>query len=123
MAKQRVILVGHCGIDGPRLQQEISSKAPDFDVTRINDLEELESACKEGADLLLVNREPVGFDAKDGVEIIRDVCRDYPGQRAMLVSDYPEAQEKAKSAGALPGFGKRELGTPRVAEMLRDALV
>ena len=121
MAKQRVILVGHCGIDGPRLQQEISSKAPDFDVTRINDLEELESAVKEGADLLLVNREPVGFE-EEGVDIIRDVHQKYPDQKMMLVSDYPEAQDEAVKAGALPGFGKADIGSTKLVETVKGAL-
>jgi len=42
--------------------------------------------------------------------------------KAMLVSNYPEAQAAAVAEGALPGFGKREIGTPRVGELLREAL-
>jgi hypothetical protein len=40
----------------------------------------------------------------------------------MLVSNYADAQQAAVAAGALPGFGKRELGTPRVSQLIRDAL-
>jgi len=40
----------------------------------------------------------------------------------MLVSNYPEAQAAAVAEGALPGFGKREIGTPRVNDLLRNAL-
>ncbi len=120
MAK-RVVLVGHCGIDGPRLQEEISSKAPDFEVTRINDLEELQSVVKEGADLLLVNREPVGFE-EEGVDIIRDVHQKYPDQKMMLVSDFPEAQDEAVKAGALPGFGKADIGSAKLLDTVKGAM-
>jgi hypothetical protein len=40
----------------------------------------------------------------------------------MLVSNHPDAQAAAIAAGAAPGFGKRQIGTPRVAEVLRQAL-
>jgi hypothetical protein len=40
----------------------------------------------------------------------------------MLVSNYADAQQAAVAAGALPGFGKREIGTPKVKELLRSAL-
>jgi hypothetical protein len=42
--------------------------------------------------------------------------------KMMLVSNYPDAQAAAEKAGALPGFGKRDIGSPRVKELLRDAL-
>jgi hypothetical protein len=40
----------------------------------------------------------------------------------MLVSNYPDAQAAAVAAGALPGFGKRELGSARIPELIRSAL-
>jgi hypothetical protein len=46
----------------------------------------------------------------------------YPALRMMLVSNHPDAQTAAVAAGALPGFGKRQIGTPRVSEVLRQAL-
>jgi hypothetical protein len=46
----------------------------------------------------------------------------HPNVRTMLVSNYPEAQQEALAAGALPGFGKRELSTPRVTQLLRNAV-
>lgn len=117
----RVVLVGHCNIDGPRLKQEIESKAAPCEVLRINTLKDLESACGEGAALLLVNREPVGFK-EEGVDLIRDVCKRFPGQKVMLVSDYPEAQEEAVNAGALPGFGKQDMGSSKLVETVKQAL-
>lgn len=118
---KRVVLVGHCGVDGPRLKSEIEANAGPIEVLRINDQAALESTCEEGADLLLVNREPVGFD-DEGLDIIRSVRNRYPGQKVMLVSDYPDAQEQAIKSGALPGFGKADIGSPKLIETVKGAL-
>ena len=116
-----VILVGHCGVDGPRLQREISSRIPGTDVVRVNSTADLERTLGDGADLFLVNREPVGFD-EDGLDIIRDIRDPHPTAKVMLVSDYPEAQEAAVQAGALPGFGKGEMGAESLTDTVRQAL-
>jgi DNA-binding NarL/FixJ family response regulator len=116
-----VILVGHCGIDGPRLQREISARLPGTEVIRCNTTADLDRCCADGADLLLVNREPVGFD-QDGLAIVRDVREQHPGCKVMLVSDYPEAQEEAVKAGAMQGFGKSLMGSPELVEKVKAAL-
>ena len=116
-----VILVGHCGIDGPRLQREISSNLPDTDVVRCNSTADLDRYAKEGADLFLVNREPVGFN-EDGLSIVRKVHEQHPELKVMLVSDYPEAQEEAVKAGAMQGFGKSLMGSPELAQKVKQAL-
>ena len=109
-------------IDGPSLQSEISSQSKDFDVARANDEDALKKVCEEGADLLLVNREPVGFDDTDGIRLIAELRKDYPDQKMMLVSDYQDAQQDAVKKGALPGFGKADMGTGKLAKVLREAL-
>lgn len=119
-AKQ-IVLVGHCGIDGPRLQQEIGSKIPQANVTRVNSDEDLNRACESPDALLLVNREPVGFDC-DGLTIIRDVCKGPTRAKVMLVSDYEDAQDEAQKLGALPGFGKSEIGEDSLIDRIRGAL-
>jgi hypothetical protein len=76
-----------------------------------------------GADLVLFNRElNYGFEETLGVDVIRRLQLAHPHVKMMLVSNYPEAHAAAVAVGALPGFGKRELGTPRVADVLRNAL-
>ena len=119
--RARVVLVGHCGVDGPRLQREISSRIPDTHVVRVNSTADLERTLGDGADLFLVNREPVGFD-EDGLDIIRDIREEHPDAKVMLVSDYPDAQEAAVQAGALPGFGKSEMGSESLTDTVRQAL-
>jgi DNA-binding NtrC family response regulator len=117
---QSVVLVGHCGMDGPRLQSELS-RLDGVEVTRVNSTADLERAVQGQADLLLVNREPVGFD-EDGMTILRKICQEHPGAKVMLISDYPEAQAEAERAGALPGFGKSLMGTPKLGEAVKNAL-
>ena len=116
-----VILVGHCGVDGPRLQREISARVPDTDVIRCNSTADLDRYCEACADLFLVNREPVGFDG-EGLDLIRRIHDANPALKIMLVSDYPDAQEAAVQAGALPGFGKSEMGSETLTDTVRQAL-
>ena len=118
---KRILLVGHCGVDGPRLKDELSKALPSTKVERINSDEELRAACEQGADLLLVNREPFGFDC-EGLDIIREIRSEHPDCKVMLVSDLPDAQDKAVEAGAVKGFGKSELGSPQLAEHVKEAL-
>ena len=56
------------------------------------------------------------------MDLIKRLRAAHPSVKLMLVSNYPDAQADAVANGALPGFGKRELGSPRVAELIREAL-
>lgn len=118
---KRVLLVGHCGVDGPRLKDELSRALPGTAVERINSEADLSRAVGEGEALLLVNREPVGFEG-EGLDIIRKVKSNNPDCKVMLVSDYEDAQREAESAGALKGFGKSEMGSPSLAQHVKQAL-
>ena len=117
----RILLVGHCGIDGPRLKEELSKAIPSAKVERINSDDELRRAVGEGASLLLVNREPVGFEG-EGLDIIKRVKSEHPDCKVMLVSDHEDAQQEAQAAGALKGFGKSELGSPSLAQHVKHSL-
>ena len=119
---KRILLVGHCGVDGPRLQREIASQFKSVEADRIHSMDDLEQAVAKGADLLLVNREPLGFEPLMGVDLIRQLHEEFPDQKAILVSDHEEAQEEAEQAGALPGFGKADIDSPKFARTVRSAL-
>lgn len=119
---KRILLVGHCGVDGPRLKSEIGSFLDSAEILRINSDADLRRACDEGADLLLVNREPLGFEPRMGVDLIRQLHQQYPRQKMMLVSDHPDAQEEAQRVGAIPGFGKAEIGSPELQDAVIQAL-
>jgi CheY-like chemotaxis protein len=117
-------LVGHCGPDSSFLRVAVSRAAKDVQVVMADDTGELTQLLTDGVDLLLLNRQlDYGFDDREGVAVIRRLRPHYPNVKMMLVSNYPEAQAAAVAEGALPGFGKRELSSPKVAEMIREALV
>ena len=84
-----------------------------------NDDEEFQSALRVGADLVLFNRELDGFFTYDsGVEYIRAMKKAHPHVKTMLISNYADAQAAAVAAGAVPGFGKRQLGSKEVVALL-----
>ena len=120
---KKVVLVGHCGPDSSYLRIAVSRVGKDVQVLSADDKSELQHVLDGGADLLLVNRLlDFGFDTTEGVAAIRDLRPKYPNVKMMLVSNYVDAQAAAVAEGALPGFGKRDVNSPRVAELIRGAL-
>ncbi len=119
---QRIVLVGHCGVDGPRIKTQVESIIGGAQVSMANDPAELERAA-EGADLLMFNRElGVGFNDTEGVEAMKELRKKHPDVKMMLISDYPDAQAQAQAAGAVKGFGKADLGSPKVETAVKNAL-
>ena len=120
---RKVALVGHCGPDSSYLRMAVAKVGRDVQVLSADDAEELKRLIASGVDLLLLNRQlDYGFDEDEGVELIRKLKSSYPFIKTMLVSNYPDAQEAAVKAGALPGFGKRDITSPQVPRMIREAL-
>jgi hypothetical protein len=120
---KKIALVGHCGPDSSFLRIAVSKAERDVMVLSVDDDSDLKRVLDDGVDLLLLNRQlDYGFDEREGVALIRRIRANYPNAKTMLVSNYPEAQAAAVAEGALPGFGKREIGTPKVNELLRNAL-
>ena len=120
---KKVALVGHCGPDSSYLRMAVSSAEKGVQVLAADDDSSLKRVLDQGVDLLLFNRVlDYGFDEDEGVAVIQKLRSHYPQVKMMLVSNYPDAQAAAVAAGALPGFGKREVGSPRVAELIRSAL-
>ena len=122
MAK-KILLVGHCGPDSSYLRMTVKKAVEGVEIKSADDSTELHKALVDGVDLILFNRElGYGFDPDTGVETIKALRATHGHVPMILVSNYPEAQQAALAAGAMPGFGKRELGSPKVAELLRGAL-
>lgn len=117
-----VVLVGHCGPDAWMLASMVRRAAPGRRVEMAGSDEELRRHLPD-ADLLLVNRKLDGsFNESSGIALIGRLAGADGAPAMMLVSNLPEAQEAARRAGAAAGFGKRELNTPRAADLLRAAL-
>jgi two-component system, chemotaxis family, chemotaxis protein CheY len=122
-APKKVLLVGHCGPDANYLRMTVRSALGDITLSSAEDNNSLDRAIEQGVDLILFNRElDYGFKPATGVEMIATLKPDHPDLKMILVSNFPEVQTAAEAAGALPGFGKREIGSPRVKELLRSAV-
>ena len=120
---KRVVLVGHCGPDASYLRLAVGKALNGASIERADEATELQPLLDQGVDLLLVNRQlDWGFQTTSGIDLIRHLRAKYPRLRFMLISNFPEAQREAMSAGARPGFGKGQLRHPHVAQLLRDAL-
>ncbi len=119
----KIALVGHCGVDGPRIEAQINSILKSANVTTANDPDTLDRAMDDGVELLLFNRElGLGFDDEAGVKVMAEVRESHPDVKMMLISDHADAQAAAKKIGAVAGFGKADLGTSKVEKALKDAL-
>ncbi|MGD0541694.1 MAG: hypothetical protein ABSB33_09275 [Tepidisphaeraceae bacterium] len=119
----KVLLVGHCRPDSTYLRMAVKSAVEDVTFSSADENAGLEQALEQGVDLILFNRElDYGFEPATGVEMIRALKSRYPHVRMMLISNYADAQAAAVAAGAVPGFGKREIGSARVRQVLRDAM-
>lgn len=120
---KKIALIGHCGPDASYLRMAVKRAAGDAQIVAAEDAVELEQLIKDGVDLLLFNRMlDYGFEETEGAAMIGKLHARHPNLKMILVSNYPEAQAQAVAAGALPGFGKREMNTPRVTEIVRQAL-
>lgn len=120
---KKIVLVGHCGPDSSYLRSAITRSVKDAKVLMADDDGELSKALAEGVDLILFNRQlGYGFTEPEGIKCIERLKYLSRDTKMMLVSNYPDAQAAAVEAGALPGFGKRELGSQRVVELLRNAV-
>lgn len=121
--RKRILLVGHCGPDGSYIRSAVKAALGGVQFMAAEDNAQMEKAVAGGIDLILFNRElGYGFEPAMGVEMIAALRGRYPQVPMMLVSNYPDAQAAALAAGAVSGFGKRQIGTPRVTQILREAL-
>ena len=120
---KRVALVGHCGPDASYLRLAVARAVKDAQILFADDQHTLKKLVDGGVDLILFNRQlDYGFETDEGVEMIKRLRTTNPSLKAMLISNYPEAQQAARQAGAVEGFGKREIGSLRVSELIRSAL-
>lgn len=120
-----VFLVGHCSADCSYLIQAVRLAEAEAVIKRINDDTALAQTlgAEPLPDLLLVNRQLDGmFSTYEGVQLIAAVHASHPDVKLMLISDHPDAQAAAERAGAIPGFGKSELRTPKATQRLVAAL-
>ena len=120
---KRIVLVGHCGPDSSYLRMTVSRAVKDATILMADDEAHLNKLVDEGVDLLILNRVlDYGFSVDLGTDLIRKLRQQRPDLKLMLVTNYPEVQAEAIGLGAFPGFGKREMGSPKVGDLLRNAV-
>jgi len=122
MSKQ-VLSVGQCIPDDGAILRFLSSH---FEVQLTRSIDKNDALARirtQPFDLILVNRK-LDADYSDGLDVIKSIQADpdINTTPVMLISNYPDAQEKAIIAGAEPGFGKLEFNNPDVVERLRKYL-
>ena len=123
MPRVRILSVGQCGYDHGQISGQFKRQI-DAEVFSAGTHNQAMSAIRAGHfDLVLVNR--IGDDdGAPGLDLIRTLKSD-PGTASlpvMLVSNYAEAQADAVSLGALPGFGKADLGKNALPPNVEEAL-
>ena len=123
MTSPHVLSVGQCAFDHNRisgyLERSFSAR-----VHGVSTFDEAREALRsESYDLVLVNRVN-DEDGASGLELIRSVKAepDLAVIPVMLVSDYPDAQEKARALGALAGFGKSGLTSETTRVLIESVL-
>ena len=114
----KILDVGQCGFDGPRMSRlfrEILDATVDNAATR----EVAARRLRDGKyDVVLVNR-VLAADGASGVELIGALIKSGCTTPLMLVSDLADAQDLAVAQGAIRGFGKAVLDSPKTFELIR----
>ena len=120
-SNQRVLSIGQCGMDHGFLSRLFQSEFG-LAVDGASTLREAERLLQAGTyALILVNRK-LDLDGSSGLPVLESLLEQHPGIPAMLVSNYPDAQQQAIELGAAPGFGKAQLHQPETLNRIRMAL-
>ena len=116
-----IVLIGHCGFDSAGLRGQCRAALPGVPVVDADNDEQLQKVAGDGG-LLLINRVlSGGFPEPDGVALARRLAQQQHPARTLVITNYPDVQREAVDAGAMPGFGKNDLGTDRATTRLKEA--
>src|SRR4029450_478972 len=120
---RRVLDVGNCAVDHGAIRAMLERTFGSAVLQTHGPDDTLALLRSEPVDLVLVNRK-LDQDYSDGLEIIRAIKADpqLASVACMLVTNYPDQQELAVSAGAEYGFGKKELNAQATRERLARVL-
>lgn len=119
---RRVLEIGNCDYDHQSIASVLKQNFQVEVVRAHGDGEAMAELERQPFDLVLVNR--IFEEGGDGLAFIRQL-KQHPQLKAtpiMLISNYPDSQQEAVSAGALPGFGKRALRDPATVSQLSEVL-
>jgi CheY-like chemotaxis protein len=122
--KPIVLDVGQCDYDHRRIRSFLEKMG--CEVKRAHTATDAHQALSQGGVFLVLVNRILDSDGADGValigELVREGSQQTPELKVMLVSNYPEYQDKAVALGAVYGFGKSELELPGTAEKVSKAI-
>ncbi len=124
MPQTRILNVGQCGYDHGRMARQFGRQLEAEVVPVSTHAEAIEALGSGRFSLVLVNRIN-DEDGSPGLDLIRSLRSDASTSSVavMLVSNLADAQAEAVALGALPGFGKDELGGATPPLRLAEAVV
>jgi CheY-like chemotaxis protein len=120
---KRVLDIGNCSMDFGAISGMLRKQFA-AEVVQCHGPDDSLDALRHGQfDLVLVNRK-LDQDYSDGLDIIHAIKADpqLAAVPVMLITNYAEYQEQAVAAGALPGFGKKQLYDDTTQERLAKLL-
>ena len=119
--KKVVLSVGQCSFDHGNISRAIQGRYAACIEAAATRAEAHAWLRAQRADVVLVNR-LFDEDGDSGMEFLREAKAAHPDQPMLLVSNLAEYQAEARLAGAGVGFGKAELGTPKMSIALDPCL-
>ena len=120
---KRVLDIGNCSMDHGAIRGMLE-KQFGADVVQCHGPDDSLDTLRHGQfDLVLVNRK-LDQDYSDGLDIIQTLKADpqLASVPVMLITNFAEYQEQAIAAGALPGFGKKQLYEAETQQRLTSVL-
>ncbi|HQR08647.1 MAG TPA: response regulator [Gemmatales bacterium] len=119
MAK-RVLSIGNCDYDHSTLSTALR-KNFDVEMHAAATAQEARQAVTTGEfDLIMLNR-LFDMTGESGIDLIKKLKATVKAPM-MLISNYPEYQEEAQAAGAVPGFGKKQVGKAELVKVVEGYL-
>jgi len=120
---KKILNVGHCNYDGPRIKKLFESAFEDITVVEAKTHDDaLVQMKKEGPwDIILVNR-IFDVDGYEGLKFVSEVKKENSQQKIILISNFKESQEDAEKRGALKGFGKNDLDSGLAVDVLTSVI-
>jgi CheY-like chemotaxis protein len=118
-----VLDVGQCNPDHSSITSLLTQNF-DVSVQRAHSHDQALMMAKESQPALILINRLYDADGSEGMETLAalkadDVTANIP---VMVVSNYSDAQDAAVAAGAVQGFGKSALNTPKTIELLNAHL-
>ena len=120
---RRVVDVGNCDPDHSMIKRLLEQHFA-AEVVRAHSRDgALTELRQQPFDLVLVNR-LMDADGSPGMQLIESIQHDksLSAVPVLMITNFPDHQQAAIAAGAVPGFGKAALGDPQTLTLLSTHL-